>query len=142
MKRFLHNIVERIKSRCDGRRQTVYDLSWDQSGVELRWLTIENERGSVSFLWESVSAVDTFKLDLWSFDCICLSFKTPDGWIEVNEHMKGWDDFLDVAESSLPGFPPHEKWWKKVAFPPFETNQSTLWTRTVPDTVSPLRKEV
>ena len=90
MKRFVHNVSERIKSMRESRHGTVYDLSWDQSCVEVRWLTMENETGSVAFAWESVSAVDTFKRDYFTVDCICLAFETPRGWIEVNEDMKGW----------------------------------------------------
>jgi len=129
MKRFLHNVAERLKSMRDGRHSTVYELSWDQSGVDVRWLTLENETGSVSFPWSDVSTVDTFKRDYFTVDCICLAFETPDGWIEVNEDMKGWGAFLDAVEVRLPGFPPQEKWWRKVMLPAFETNQATLWTR-------------
>ena len=105
MKRFLHNVVERIKSLRDGRHDTVYELSWDDSAVGLHWRTMENETGSISFQWSSVSAVDTYKRDYFQVDCICLAFETPTGWIEVNEDMKGWGEFLKAVESSLDGFP-------------------------------------
>lgn len=126
----MHNVSERIKSMREGRHGTVYDLSWDQSCVEVRWLTMENETGSVAFAWESVSAVDTFKRDYFTVDCICLAFETPRGWIEVNEDMKGWGAFLDAVESSLPGFPQQERWWNKVMIPAFQTNHSRLWTKS------------
>ncbi len=131
MKRFLHNVAERFRSMRDGRHSTVYDLSWDQSAVEIRWLTMENESGALSFPWDAVSTVDTFKRDQFTVDCICLAFETPDGWIEVNEDMNGWGEFLDAVELSLPGFPPQEKWWRKVMVPAFETNHATLWKRGV-----------
>jgi hypothetical protein len=62
---------------------------------------MENSTGSVSFAWDTVAAVDTFKRDLFSVDCICLAFETTEGWIEVNEDMQGWGDFLAMVESSL-----------------------------------------
>jgi len=135
MKTFLHNVAERFKSMRDGRRETVYEVSWDQFGAEVRWLTATNEIGAVTFPWNSVSVVDTFKRDCFIFDCICLSFETPDGWVEVNEDMKGWGEFLDAVELSLSGFPPQKDWWSKVVIPAFETNHLRLWTRDA------LRKE-
>jgi len=112
-----------------GRSETQYEIVWDDRDVQVQWLTMENETGSASFPWDSVSAVDTFKRDCFAVDCICLAFETPKGWIEVNEDMKGWGGFLDALESSLPGFPPQKKWWRRVMLPAFETNHSRLWTR-------------
>lgn len=129
MKNFIHNVIQRSKSRSEGQCETVYELSWDNREVNIQWLTMEKETGSTSFFWESVSAVDTFKRDLFSIDCICLSFETPEGWIEVNEDMKNWGEFLDAAERFLPNFPSQEKWWNKVMVPAFKTNHSRLWER-------------
>ena len=129
MKKFLHNVAERFKSMRQRRAGTEYEVVWDESDVRVQWLTMENETGSVSFPWESVSAVDTFKRDLLTVDCICLAFETPEGWIEVNEEMKGWGGFLEAVESSLRGFPSQEKWWRRVMIPAFETNHSRLWTK-------------
>ncbi len=129
MKKFLHNVAERIKSMREGRRDTQYQILCDGSAVRVSWLTMENTQGSVSFSWDTVQAVDTFKRDLFSVDCICLAFETAEGWIEVNEDMKGWRDFLAVVESLLPGFPPLSSWYGKVMLPPFETNHARLWER-------------
>ena len=43
--------------------------------------------------------------------------------------MKGWAEFLDAVEASLPGFHRQERWWHKVMVPAFETNHETLWKR-------------
>ena len=130
VKKYLHNAAERLKSMREGRRGTQYEIVWNERNIQVKWLTMENETGSISFLWDSVSAVDTFKRDLVYMDCICLAFQTDDGWIEVNEGMKGWGNkFLTAVESKLPGFPPQETWLDKVALPPFETNHSRLWNR-------------
>jgi hypothetical protein len=128
MNKFLHNVVEFFKGlRRPAERS--YEIVWDLESVDVSWTNSRHEAGSVSFSWSDVSAVNTYKWDLWGFDCICLAFETPDGCIEVGEDMKGWDKFLDAVESALPGFPGQEKWWKKVAYPPFEENLARLWTR-------------
>ena len=128
MKKFLHNVAEFFKGlkRPSGRP---YDVVWDVESVRVSWIKGGNKIESGSFSWSDVSAVDTYKWDLWGFDCICLAFETPDGCIEVGEDMKGWDKFLDAVETALPSFPDQEKWWKKVAFPAFEENHTRLWTR-------------
>jgi hypothetical protein len=130
MKRFFHNVVERIKSMRRGRTQTQFSIFCDSDRVTMEWLTIENQTGSRSFSWNSVSKVKTFKRDLCTFDCICLAFETPDGWVEFNEDMQGWSNLLDQLQSHLPGFPPQQDWWPKVMQPAFATNERQLWTRT------------
>jgi len=66
MKRFLHNVCERIKSRCAGRTGTVYEISTDVIGCRVTWLTMENETGKDSFRWSAVTTVKTFKRDYFS----------------------------------------------------------------------------
>ncbi|HTJ00630.1 MAG TPA: hypothetical protein VL527_17240 [Dongiaceae bacterium] len=130
MKKFLHNVVERIKSRREGRSTTEYQITWDEKNVRVDWLTLENNPGSMTFSWDSVLAVDTFKRDLFAVDCICLALETPAGWCEVNEEMKGWDDFVTALGSHLSGFPPRKKWWGEVLQPPFAAKHARLWNRT------------
>jgi hypothetical protein len=122
-------MAEHIKGRCQGRTETQYEIKWNQQEVKMEWLTMEHETGSLSFFWDSVLAVDTFKRDFFSVDCICLAFQTPDGWIEVNEQMKGWGEFLAMVESRLAGFPPFKIWWFEVMLPAFQTNHARLWTK-------------
>jgi hypothetical protein len=129
MKRFLHNIHERIKSRRQGRTGTVYQVITDETGCQIKWLTMENETGEESFRWDAVTKVKTFKRDQYTVDCICLAFETPDGWFEVNEDMKPFGPFLHAVERSLPGFPPQKDWWREVMLPAFATNERELWER-------------
>jgi hypothetical protein len=130
MKKFLHDVAERIKSMREGRASTEYRISWDEKTVRVEWLTLENDTGSLSFSWDSVLAVDTFKRDFLTADCICLAFETNDGWIEVNEDMKGWSNFIPALESCLPGFPPQKIWLHDVALPAFATKHARLWTKS------------
>ena len=118
-----------MKSRRQGRTHAVYQISTDDLGCRVKWLTIENECGEHSFRWDAVTTVKTFKRDLFAFDSICLAFETPDGWFEVNEDMKSFGPFLEAVERSLPGFPPQEDWWRQVMLPPFALNERELWSR-------------
>jgi hypothetical protein len=129
MKKFLHNVAARFKSMRERRSETQYEVEWNENNVNVKWLTLENETGSLSFSWDSVISVDTFKRDHFSVDCICLTFQTDDGWIEVNKDMKGWNNFLDAVQAKLLGFPLREMWYTKVMLPAFNTNHSRLWER-------------
>jgi hypothetical protein len=127
MKKFLHNVAARFKSMREGRTETQYEVVWNENDVQVKWLTLENDTGSISFEWDSVLSVDTFKRDHFSVDYICLAFETADRRIEVNEDMKGWNNFLDAVQTNLAGFPPQEMWLNRVMFPAFETNHTKLW---------------
>ncbi|MBM3860037.1 MAG: hypothetical protein FJ395_10345 [Verrucomicrobia bacterium] len=129
MNAFLHNIRERIKSRLEGRTRTVYEVSTDDTGVRIKWLTIENTTGEAGFRWDAVTTVRAFKRDYFPVDCICLAFETPNGWFEVNEDMKPFGPFLDAVERYLPGFPPQKDWWRQVMHPAFAPNERELWKR-------------
>jgi len=129
VKKFVHNVAERIKSVRQGRHGTEYQILWDEKDVRVQWLTMENTEGSLSFSWEAVLAVDTFKRDLFTVDGVCLAFQTTKGWIEVNEDMKGWHDFLGAAERHLDSFPAVSSWLGKVTVPAFKTNHARLWQK-------------
>jgi hypothetical protein len=111
MKKFLHNFVARFKSMREGRTETQYEVVWNENKVHVQWLTLENEIGSLSFSWDSVLSVDTFKRDHFSADSICLALQTADGWIEVNEDMKGWNNFVEAVQTNLERFPSRDSWW-------------------------------
>jgi len=130
MRQFLHNAVERLKSAREGRTGIRYDITTTADGVQLRWLTPENETGGLTFRWAAVSAVDTYKRDCLIVDCICVAVETPDGGVELNEDMNGWEAFIDTVETHLPGFPARNQWWQKVAIPAFEANHRRLWRRS------------
>jgi hypothetical protein len=127
MGRFLHNVFQRIKSR--GATRTEYRITWDHKVVRVEWLPLENETGSLPFEWDGVMEVESYKRDLFTIDCICLAFRTQEGWVEVNEDMPGWRGFLGALQDRLPGFPALEEWYGKAMLPAFRTNRATLWTR-------------
>ena len=115
----------------EGRTATEFEIVVDHENLTVHWRTIENKEGWDSFQWRSVLMVEAFKRDLWTVDCICLAFQTPEGWHEVNEGMKGWNELLMSIEKMLNGFPKFEEWFISTGFPPFATNRMTLWRRPV-----------
>jgi len=58
-----------------------------------------------------------------------MGFITPDGAVELNEQMDGWNSLIDAVPRILPGTTSKEEWWDKVAQPPFAANPKTLFAR-------------
>jgi len=95
-------------------------------------VTVNFSDGSVKQLrlhWKDVNGVVAYKRDLFLYDEICLGFSSPDGGVEVNEQMQGWDTLIKALPSYLAGVPSWDQWWDKVAKPPFATNATTLFSR-------------
>lgn len=76
--------------------------------------------------WDDIVEIVAYKLDHWSYDVICLGFRVDgaDDFIEVVEDFPGYKEFINVVESR---FTLAEDWWRKVAFPAFTTNWTTIW---------------
>ena len=76
--------------------------------------------------WADVREVAAWKDDVFSYDIICLGFRTQaGGFCWCDEEDEGWDDLLAVTERVL-GVQ-SEDWWKRVAFPAFRQNWTVLW---------------
>jgi len=54
---------------------------------------------------------------------------TKERKFELNEEMNGWDSLVEALPRYLPGFKKSEEWFSDVAFPAFETNLTTLYTK-------------
>jgi hypothetical protein len=70
--------------------------------------------------------IHAFKRDLFTVDLICLAFSLPDGVVQVDEEMVGYQSLLAELPSHYPGY--YAGWWEKVAHPPFATNWTLLWS--------------
>jgi len=80
----------------------------------------------IDALWDDVTEIVAYKLDMLSYDVICLGFRLrgSDTFIEVAEECSGYKELLVAVEQQ---FPLAENWFSKVAFPAFELNWLTLW---------------
>jgi hypothetical protein len=85
--------------------------------------------GSRTVGWSTVARIRTYKVDLFSVDCICLLFEL-DGEppLEVTEESNGFNRFMDVLLERFPTIPPD--WYGTVMQPPFERNEAVLFERS------------
>ena len=113
-----------------GRTGTEYTVTVQPEGIELKWLTLENESGERSFRWDEVSSMVAYKRDLYTTDMICLLCTFSDGLqFEFNEEMPCWQSLVDALPQHLSGCPPFSEWWHPVAVPAFATNETVLFQR-------------
>ena len=130
LKRYLNRVYQRQKSYREGRRGTVYEIAHDGSRMRVMWLTMENERGERSVMWEQVLSITAYKRDLFVVDRICLVLELADGGgIEVDEEMKGWDSLVQKLPEYLPGCKTLGEWFQTVAFPAFQLNETSIFEK-------------
>jgi hypothetical protein len=137
IKAYFEKVRQRIKSRIDGRTSTIYKIKHNPKGMNVSFLTIENESGSNSIFWKNVEKVTTFKRDLFTVDMICLQFHLNDEIVfEINEEMKGWDELTKLLPEYLPGCKKWEEWFMNVFSPAFETNLATIYLRKITEQIA------
>ena len=126
----------RFQSYREGRRDTLYTLTYDSVGAQLSWLTLENDRGQSSFSWEEVQSIFVYKRDLFVVDKVCAVFVlSSTETFEVDEEMVGWRPLIEHLPVQLPGTRPFADWWYEVVMPPFAPNTRFIYERSTPSAV-------
>ncbi len=109
----------------DKYRRDVPVLSISEVGVIRHQ---RNSRRYELFYWDDVTHIETYKIDLLTYDMICLAFVTRGGWFEIREEDIGFPELMDALNKRYPEFPP--QWYYEVMHPAFEENRRTLWSRS------------
>lgn len=105
------------------------EISFDSTGFAVALLKKTSEK-PVSIQWNRVVRVVAFKRDLFAVDCICLLFVSDDDTgVEVDEEMKGWQDFAEALPHYLVGCKQWSDWFMAVAHPAFATNETEIFLR-------------
>jgi hypothetical protein len=89
-------------------------------------------RGSASpeasMRWDEVICVRTYKLDLFTVDCICLLFERAGAApVQVSEEWEGFVELMERMRERFPSIP--SDWYMKVMQPAFERNETVLYER-------------
>ncbi len=106
----------RLKTTCDG--------------VELFDGSTEDEIWVVKCA--DIARILAWKEDCGTFDRIWLGLQAGGGreLSSCNEDTEGWDQLLNEIGT---WYAIDENWWPKTAFPAFETNLTTVWSREPSD---------
>ena len=83
--------------------------------------------------WQQITSVYAYKKDVITFDDIriVLGDEVLRTWIEISEDDEGFKELITQLPSRLPGCLSEKEWWQKVALPPFATNWTQLFQRSV-----------
>ena len=77
--------------------------------------------------WTTVDRVETYKVDLFATDCICLLFVSGDEAVEVSEDWIGFNALFESIKVHFPTI--KDDWFGTVMQPPFEANRTVLFDR-------------
>ncbi len=131
--RYFRRVHLRSQSLREGRKGTLYTLTYDSAGLQLSWLTLENEKGQSSFNWDEVQSIIVYKRDLFVVDQICAVFALSNmEALEIDEEMAGWRPLIECLPVQLPGTRPFDDWWYEVAVPAFAPNTRVIYQRFMP----------
>jgi hypothetical protein len=81
----------------------------------------------VLFYWDEIEAIETYKVDLFTFDDIRLRFRIGPAAHELSEEIAGFVDVMSAMQNQFPSIAPD--WHLTVMFPAFATNHRVLWVR-------------
>ncbi len=94
-------------------------------------LAMESHQGKQFIPWESVRRVVAFKRDVYAHDLLCLALELePQGVVELDESMNGWQELLDSLPEYLPGALSADQWLPRVAFPAFKESPFDVYQRS------------
>jgi hypothetical protein len=90
-------------------------------------LSIEEGRVVASVRWQNVLRVHTYKVDLATTDCICLTFEFNNGAapVQVSEEWSGFAELVAPLAAAFPTIQP--EWYAEVMTPAFEANHRVLY---------------
>ena len=100
-----------------------FTIEVDGDGVTLR----KGASMTAWMRWEDIRAVASFKVDCYAYDLICFAVEAREegaGFV-VNEEHPQFEELVGAFEARLPGF--DGEWFRKVAFPAFETCETVLY---------------
>jgi hypothetical protein len=104
-------------------------IRFDDTGMDVTAWHADGSGSKTELRWNEVNGIVAYKRDCFAIDLICMGFTTPQGAVEVNENMDGWNALTDAVPRLLPGTTSKEKWWDNVAQPPFAANATILFSR-------------
>ena len=123
-------LAERQKSHPVGPQRRVFTIFLNVNAVTLSWRGPSHDNGDIVISWRETIRIEVFKRDLFSVDLICLTFfLRDDRALEINEEMNGWKSLVEKLPEYLPGCQTLEEWFPTVAFPPFKTNRTIIYSR-------------
>lgn len=95
--------------------------------IESDGFRVNSEKELTSLKWTDIESITAFKIDRITVDVICLRLVCNQKVIFISEEEKYWSSFVAEMEKQFPEI--NAEWWPKVAYPPFERNETIIFDR-------------
>jgi hypothetical protein len=120
----------RIRSLLSSRSKRDPRIALVDGGFDM--ISIEDGRVIASVRWRSVLRIHTYKVDLTTTDCICLTFESNNGTapVQVSEEWAGFAELFAPLAAAFPTIPP--EWYAEVMTPAFQANHRVLYDADPP----------
>jgi hypothetical protein len=94
-----------------------------------------HSKEDVHVCWGDITKISAYKLDLGTFDEICLGIYTS-GSTDGFELQESWAGYKTLVAELERRFNFAEEWWSKIAFPAFVPNYTILYEQQSSTAVS------
>jgi hypothetical protein len=121
-------LLNGVSSGIGGRKWRA-TIETDAIGITVTRLDVDGTVSTEHATWDEISGAIAYKRDCYAYDQIRIELMTGNGSVLATEGMEGWLSLLETLPAYLPEMPPKSEWWAKVAFPPFATNMTMLFSR-------------
>ena len=123
------SLISKLKRRFSKdfpKRKVLFD--------DVGFTVFEEEKQIVRVEWVSVKEVFAYKVDLGTYDEICIGFRFDDTGAHwwISEEFEGYKELVGELTARFIGI--NTDWFHEVAFPAFAYNRTTLWGTPEPQT--------
>ena len=110
-------------------------VSISADGVRYQWFSKKGKQRHAGVLrWPEIETVEVFKRDLFTYDLICIQFRTKQEQpVEFDEDDPSWKELMAALPVHLPGCKAWSDWFSAVAFPAFEAKLQRVFERDEKD---------
>ena len=104
------------------RQKDIINFHLSQSGIDFETRGGDKHKG---FLWSQVSKIETYKIDLITYDEVALAFTTDIGVFQI---LEGHSAFVELTHKLSTYFDTVDpSWYFEVMQNAFETNHKVLF---------------
>jgi hypothetical protein len=89
--------------------------------------SIRYKGGDHAIHWNQLEKLTAYKIDLMTFDEICINIVHGRESITISEDTPGWHKFVEKTKTVLPGV--DKEWDTKIAYPSFATNLTVIYEK-------------